>query len=67
MIALLEPVIGELAHCPLNFSVLPVGDTHLLAVAFDAEADLGTVQTVGREGAQMIAEILSATTSDVTS
>ena len=59
VIALLEPIGEQLAHCPLNFSILAVGEAHLLAIAFDVEADLETVQMVGREGAQLIAEILS--------
>jgi hypothetical protein len=61
VVALLEPIAGDLAHCPLNFSIVPVGEAHVLAIAFDAEASLETVQVVGREGAQMIAEILRAT------
>ena len=56
--ALLEPVAGDLVHCPLNFSVLAVGEEHVLTIAFDAEADLERTQVVGREAAQMIAEIL---------
>ena len=60
VVALLEPLGDDLAHCPLNFSVIAVGEAHLLAIAFDAEADLETVQVVGREGVQLIAEILSA-------
>ncbi|MBX3188634.1 MAG: hypothetical protein KF819_16575 [Labilithrix sp.] len=60
--ALLEPIGEDLASWPINFSILPVGDAHVLAIAFDAEADLDVVQRVAREGAQMIAEILSAAT-----
>ncbi|CAN5921650.1 hypothetical protein BH11MYX4_BH11MYX4_47700 [soil metagenome] len=58
--ALLEPIGEDLSACPLNFSILPVGEAHVLAIAFDAEASLETVQVVGREGAEMIAEILRA-------
>lgn len=58
--ALLEPIGEELAHCPLNFSLFPVGEAHVLAIAFDVEASLETVQVVGREGAQMIADIVRA-------
>jgi hypothetical protein len=58
--ALLEPIAGDLSHCPLNFSILAVGDAHVLTIAFDAEANLETVQVVGREAAQMIAEILKS-------
>lgn len=56
--ALLEPIGEELSGCPLNFSILPVGEAHVLAIAFDAEASLETVQAVGGEGAAMIAELL---------
>jgi hypothetical protein len=59
--ALLEPIGEQLAHCPLNFSILPVGEAHLLTIAFDAEVSLDTVQVVGREGAAMITEILRPT------
>ncbi len=58
--ALLEPIGEDLAMCPLNFSILPVADAHLLTIAFDVEASLETVQTVGREGAAMLTEILRA-------
>lgn len=58
VVALLEPIAGELAECPLNFSILAAGAGHVLTIAFDAEANLETVQVVGREGAAMIAEIL---------
>jgi hypothetical protein len=58
VIALLEPVAGELGA--LNLKVQAVGITHLLTIAFDAEADLDTVQKVGREAAAMIAEILGS-------
>jgi len=56
--ALLEPIAGDLGHCPLNFSILAVGDSHVLTIAFDADANLETVQVVGREGATMIADIV---------
>lgn len=56
--ALLEPVAGDLGDCPLNFSILAVGDAHVLTIAFDADANLETVQAVGREGAAMIADIV---------
>ena len=53
-------VLGEeLAGSHLNFSVLAVDASHVLAIAFDAEADFEVVQTVGREARQMIAEILT--------
>ncbi len=58
--ALLEPVGERLSLCPLNFSILPVADAHLLTIAFDVEASFDTVQTVGREGAAILTEILRA-------
>jgi hypothetical protein len=58
VVALLEPIAGDLGHCPLNFSIIAVADAHVLVIAFDTEATLDTVQNVGREGAQMIAELL---------
>ena len=60
---LLEPIAEELGPCPINFSILAVADSHVLTIAFDVEADLETVQVVGREGAQMIAEVLRASTA----
>jgi hypothetical protein len=60
VVALLEPVVAELAESQLNVSVLAVDDAHVLAIAFDAEADFEVVQTVGREARQMISEILTA-------
>jgi len=59
VIALLEPLGDELAGSHLNFSVLAVDEAHVLAIAFDAEADFEVVTTVGREARQMISEILS--------
>jgi len=59
VIKLLEPLGEELAGSHLNFSVLAVDASHVLAIAFDAEADFEVVQTVGREARQMIAEILT--------
>lgn len=58
--ALLEPIAEELGGCPLNFTILRVEPAHVLTIAFDVSADLDKVQTVGREGADMIAEVLSA-------
>lgn len=59
VIALLEPIVAELAESHLNFSVLAVDEEHVLAIAFDAEADFEIVQTVGREACQMLSEILT--------
>jgi hypothetical protein len=51
---------GEGNAGTLNVSIYSATDDHVLAIVFDADADLATVQTVGREGAAMISEILSA-------
>lgn len=59
VVALLEPIVAELAESQLNVSVLAVDDAHVLTIAFDAEADFAVVQTVGREARQMISEILN--------
>jgi hypothetical protein len=61
VVALLEPIAGELEG--LNVSVYAVEHRHVLAIAFDAEADFATVQQVGREASLMLSEILSAAPS----
>jgi hypothetical protein len=58
VVALLEPIAAELAESHLNFSVLAVANTHVLTIAFDAEANFEIVQTVGREARQLISELL---------
>lgn len=55
---LLEDV--DLAGALVNVTVYDVDGTHVLAILFDAEADLVTVQQVGSEGRAMLAEILAA-------
>lgn len=60
VLALLEPIGEQLATCPLNFSILPAGPSHLLTIAFGVETSFETVQEVGKAGAAMIAEILRA-------
>jgi len=54
---LLEDV--DLAGSAVNVTVYDVDGTHVLAILFDADADLVTVQEVGREGRTMLAEILA--------
>jgi hypothetical protein len=51
--------IGDLGST-LNVSIYDVDCQHVLAIVFDADADLSTVQTVGREARDMLAEILKA-------
>jgi predicted regulator of Ras-like GTPase activity (Roadblock/LC7/MglB family) len=55
---LLEDV--DLAGSLVNVTVYDVDGTHVLAILFDAEADLATVQQVGKEAREMLAEILAA-------
>lgn len=55
--ALLEKV--DASAFRLNVSLFPVG-AMLLAILFDAEADLGTVQAVGREAAKSILALVAA-------
>ena len=57
--ALLEPISADLADTPINYSILAVANGHVLTIAFDAEANFDVVQTVGREGSQMISELLT--------
>jgi hypothetical protein len=47
----------------LNVSIFSAGSM-LLAILFDADADLGTVQSVGKQAAEMITEILQATSAN---
>lgn len=55
--ALLEPVenLGT-----MNVTILDVDGKHVLAILFDAEADVMTVQTVGREASAMLRDILAS-------
>jgi hypothetical protein len=55
---LLTPVAGDLGSS-LNLTIFEVGSGHLLAIAFDVNADLGTVEVVGREARDAIASLLS--------
>ncbi len=57
--ALLEPV--DLEGSLVNITIFDVDGAHLLAILFDAEADFATVQEVGKQGKEMLAEILAAT------
>ena len=58
VVELLTPIAGDLGG--INVSVFAVERSHVLAIVFDAEADLGTVQQVGREARTMLSEILTA-------
>jgi hypothetical protein len=62
VIALLESISGEDLG-GLNVSLYAVERGHVLAIVFDVEADLGTVQQVGREAQAMLSEILTASLS----
>ncbi len=54
---LLEDV--DLHGALFNVSIYDVGGTHVLAILFDAEADLVTVEQVGAEARLLLTEILS--------
>ena len=54
---LLEDV--DLAGSLMNVTIYAVDGVHVLAILFDAEADLATVQQVGQEAREMLAEILA--------
>jgi hypothetical protein len=58
VVELLTPIAGELGG--MNVSIYAVARAHVLAILFDAESDLGTVQQVGREAQAMLSEILTA-------
>jgi hypothetical protein len=61
VVALLTPIAGELGG--MNVSIYAVERGHVLAIVFDAEADLATVQQVGKEAQTMLSEILKAAPS----
>ena len=61
VVALLTPIAGDLGG--LNVSIYAVDPAHVLAILFDAEADLATVQQVGREAQAMLSEILTSALS----
>jgi hypothetical protein len=54
--ALLEDV--ELAGT-VNVTVYAIAGMHVLAILFDSEADLATVQQIGGEAREMLSEILA--------
>lgn len=58
VIELLTPLAGDLGG--LNVSIYAVARGHVLAILFDAEADLATVQQVGGEAKVMLSEIVTA-------
>lgn len=61
VVALLTPIAGELGG--MNVSIYAVERAHVLAILFDAEADLATVQQVGREAQAMLSELLTSAPS----
>jgi hypothetical protein len=60
VIALLSPVAKEVADWRVNVAVHAVDGGHVLAIAFDAEADLAAVQAIGKDARVTLAEILRA-------
>ena len=59
MIELLSPIAGDLADSPLNVSVFAVDGKHVLAILFDAEVSLETVQSVGRAACASLSVLLA--------
>lgn len=57
---LLAPCAEELASSRLNVTILDVAGKLVLAIAFDAEADLDTVVAVGGQARDLIAELVMA-------
>jgi hypothetical protein len=58
VVALLSSA-GEI-DAPVNVSAFDVDGSHVLAIVFDGGADLMTVQQVGKEARELLAEILAA-------
>lgn len=56
---LLSPIAPELGDSRLNVTIFDVDGRAVLAIAFGADADLGTVQSIGGEVRAMIAELLA--------
>jgi hypothetical protein len=52
--------VGELDKNAPNVTLFDVDGKHVLAIIFDAECDLMTVQQVGKEASLLLAEILAA-------
>ncbi len=57
---LLAPIANELAESRMNITILDVAGRFVLAIAFDAEADLDTVLHVGAEAKTLITDLVSA-------
>jgi hypothetical protein len=51
--------IGDLGSL-LNVALYDVDRKHVLAIVFDSDADLSTVQMVGRDASPLLAELLAA-------
>ncbi len=56
---LLAPLAEELSTTRLNVTILDVAGKFVLAIVFDAEADLDTVVTVGGEAKALLTELLA--------
>jgi hypothetical protein len=57
---LLSPISEELTASKLNVTVLDVASRWVLAIAFDANADLDTVIAVSGEARDLMRELLTA-------
>jgi hypothetical protein len=53
-------LIGTRQRADLNVSAFDVDGAHVLAIVFDANADVMTVQDVGKDACGMLAQILAA-------
>jgi hypothetical protein len=51
--------LGDLGSV-LNVSVYDIDGAHVLAIVFDSDADITTVQSVGRDASPLLAELLAA-------
>jgi hypothetical protein len=60
VVALLSSVNGELSETRLNVSIYDASHGYVLAILFDADADLATVQSVGRDACTMLAALFDA-------
>jgi hypothetical protein len=60
VVALVSPIARELADSRVNIKVSAVGGGYVLAIAFDTNADLATVDSVAKEATGTLFEILHA-------
>jgi hypothetical protein len=51
--------IGDLGSL-LNVAIYDIDGAHVLAIIFDSDADITTVQAIGRDASPLLAELLAA-------